>query len=197
MDHFELNKFRGPEDYYYRLVSDEILKFLDQSLKHRQTLSFGLREAAKQGNTPLARDLIGVGADTHVSTNDGATPLHDASSNGHEDMVRILLDAHIKRDVKRADSTAPSQGVLAKGILEVTKGLLAPSSDLLGLGTELQAKMDNGSTALHDAAFRGQAEVVKLLRRIESRGHERRRVYRAALRYILRIYRSCQTTDQC
>ena len=104
-----------------------------------------------------------MGADTNVSTNDGATPLHDASSDRHEDMVGILLNAHAKRDVKRADSTAPSQHALAKGILEVTKGLLAPSSDFLGLSTELQAKTDDGSTALHDADFRGQAEVVKLL----------------------------------
>lgn len=48
-----------------------------------------------------------MGADTHVSTNDGATPLHDASSNGHEDMVRILLDEQAKMDIKRDDSTAP------------------------------------------------------------------------------------------
>ena len=57
----------------------------------------------------------------------------------------------------------PSQGAPAKGILEVTKGLLTLSSDLLGLGVDLQAKMDDGSTSLHDAAFRGQAEFVKLL----------------------------------
>ena len=28
LDPFDINKFSGPHDYYYRLVSDELMKFL-------------------------------------------------------------------------------------------------------------------------------------------------------------------------
>ena len=40
----------------------------------------------------VVRVLVEKGADINKARNDGATPLHVASQNGHADVVRILVE---------------------------------------------------------------------------------------------------------
>ena len=50
-----------------------------------------LHEAANLGLVSIARELLKNGAKVNVTGLDGVTPLHDASVNGHERMVTLLL----------------------------------------------------------------------------------------------------------
>lgn len=50
-----------------------------------------MHEAANRGLASVARELLKNGAKVNVTGLDGVTPLHDASVNGHENMVTLLL----------------------------------------------------------------------------------------------------------
>lgn len=50
-----------------------------------------MHEAANRGLLSAARELLKNGAKVNAAGMDGVTPLHDASVNGHESMVALLL----------------------------------------------------------------------------------------------------------
>lgn len=50
-----------------------------------------MHEAANRGLVSVARELLKSGAKVNVTGLDGVTPLHDASVNGHESMITLLL----------------------------------------------------------------------------------------------------------
>jgi ankyrin repeat protein len=41
----------------------------------------------------VVQQLLGAGADTNAKTEDGWTPLHGASGNGHDKVVQLLIKA--------------------------------------------------------------------------------------------------------
>lgn len=91
LDYFDLNEFSGPKDAYYRLVSDEIRRFLGESSNYQQNLDAALHKAAFDGDATAAKESLALGANTQTHREDGTTPLHDASFHGHVDVVRVLL----------------------------------------------------------------------------------------------------------
>ena len=52
---------------------------------------FSINQAANRGLVSVARELLKNGAKVNVTGLDGVTPLHDASVNGHESMISLLL----------------------------------------------------------------------------------------------------------
>lgn len=58
-----------------------------------------LHFAAQHNSKACAELLILAGADTHVQTKDGLTPLDIAKLHRHDEIVR-LLQAHIPKDIE-------------------------------------------------------------------------------------------------
>jgi len=117
-----------------------------------------LTYAAENGNIVLATDLLKRGALTELRTipnNFEATALIKASSNGHNDMVTLLL-AH-GADIDAADNLGHT------GLAEAAKhGHTDVVSTLLGKGASVENKEGN-DTPLMLAAWKGHEEVASLL----------------------------------
>ncbi|OQS04996.1 serine/threonine-protein kinase ripk4 [Thraustotheca clavata] len=86
----------------------------------------------------------------------GSTPMHKAASNGHYEVIELLLDAGASTKLKNNNGTTPLHCAAAQGHFEVAKLLLR-------FGAPIDAKANNGWTALHDAACDGHTKVVELL----------------------------------
>ncbi|XP_042907067.2 uncharacterized protein [Parasteatoda tepidariorum] len=118
-----------------------------------------LHLAAEQGRFETCRMLIDMKADTNATDNRGQTPLLLAAENDHSEVVKLFLQ--IRPDlVTMASSSGITCGHIAaaKGSVAVIKGLMKFDPKLV-----TTARSKNNSTALHQAAQGGNAEVVQVL----------------------------------
>ena len=119
-----------------------------------------LHWAARASNTPLARLLLGAGADVDATTRIGAyTALHLASEVGSAETVGLLLAAG-------AEQTATTDEVGGAWPLHLTAGAGAAEAVrlLLEHGGETDARERRwGQTPLMYAAARGREEAVRSL----------------------------------
>ena len=76
------------------LHREEMDKVVDKSgAKERFTVSERLYDAAFNGNYVMVEDLIEKGANLeYASIQGGMTPLHIATMNDHEDVVKLLIE---------------------------------------------------------------------------------------------------------
>ena len=86
----------------------------------------------------------------------GATPLHVAAERGHDDVVRLLLEAGATVDSRRIEGLTPLH--LAAGV-----GRFATVRRLLAAGADPNSRESGGWTPLHRAASQGHDNVVRLL----------------------------------
>ena len=102
-----------------------------------------LHVAARRGQSPeVVRLLLDHGADVHARRGDGRSAWLLATHGGHEAVATLLEEAGAERE------------------------------DLLAAGFPVDEVDENGATALHHAALRGDAAAV---RRLLARGADRRR----------------------
>nr|XP_039257501.1 uncharacterized protein LOC120334115 isoform X1 [Styela clava] len=143
-----------------------------------------LLEAARTGNTNLVEKLlhskskssafaasiglksrmkklfkIRVGAHVNCQDQNGYTPLHHASLNGHSDIVQLLLDVGASVNTKDKNGSRPLHLAAWNGKSEIVKILLTNGPNFASVNEQNADK----ETALHCAAQHGHRESVKIL----------------------------------
>lgn len=82
--------------------------------------------AALHGLEPLVRQLVARGADVNKP---GWTPLHYASTRGHLEIMRLLLDQHAYIDAESPNRTTPLMMAAFYGTPSAVKLLLEAGAD--------------------------------------------------------------------
>ena len=97
-----------------------------------------------------AKSLLGK------TTSQGSTPLHFAASEGHADMVKLLLDFNADIEAKNCHGNTPLLRASFKGQIGVVELLLSAKAN--------PNNQNNGEyTALHFASWNGHLAVIKKL----------------------------------
>lgn len=140
-----------------------------------------LLTASRAGDLPAVTTAIEHGAALETKTQYGQTPLYLAAMNGHEDVVRFLLDKGASTDIRDTFYKAPMLGfVLQRKHWGVAKLLIAKSSNtdqvlgdvtdtgrtdlvqaVLSGGKPSQPALDKAYEALLEAKHAEAAELLK------------------------------------
>ncbi|VVD64366.1 ankyrin repeat domain-containing protein [Pandoraea anhela] len=111
--------------------------------------------ASLQGLTPMVKLLIDKDAEVNKK---GWTPLHYAATNGHDDIVQMLLDASAYVDAESPNGTTPLM-MAARG------GHITTCKVLLDGGADVRLKNEQKMTAVDFARQSNQREIADGLRK--------------------------------
>lgn len=118
--------------------------------------------AAEEGNAAEVERMLASGASADERmTAGGETPLMRAAARGHEEVVRVLLDAGADVCARRADGFTPL-------ILAVFFGHEGVVRLLVERGADASARTNLGTTAARWAEARGFASMAEVLRAAEA-----------------------------
>lgn len=101
--------------------------------------------------------LLNTGADVKIKDNNGWTPLHAASSNGHLEVVKLLLDNRSDIIVANEGGWTPLHVVSFNGDVKLARLFLQVCQD------QANFKDTSSRTALFYTAMRGRSEIMRLL----------------------------------
>jgi len=145
-----------------------------------------LDEAVWRGSVEKSVLLLDAGAEINTpETKTGTTPLNEAAFRGHRNLIKLLLARGANPGMRDHAGFLPAENAIRQHHPEVLGILLEHESDpelparlmteavrrgqpdtvqtLLDLGTDIDAKTASGSTALYEAALKGEYEIVSLL----------------------------------
>jgi ankyrin repeat protein len=117
-----------------------------------------LLRTAREGQTKVLELLRGKGANLNVADDYGWTPLFWAAANGHEAIVKLLLDiGKVDADLKDDYGQTPLSWAAENGHEAIVKLLLDTGK------VDADLKNNSGQTPLSWAAGNGHEAIVKLL----------------------------------
>ena len=120
--------------------------------------------------------MINGGADVYAKDNNGNTPLHMATTQGHAEIISILLQAKADVNAKNNEGVTPLQFATQENHAEVI-------SVLVKMGANVNATNNNGGIPLHTAAVIGNAEVISVLVQAGADVHKRTNKGRTPLHF--------------
>lgn len=149
--------------------------------------NFNMHSAISKGQKGVVRNLLRKGANPNERYLD-RTPIHLAASKGDVDILKILIDAGAKVDVRSPHGSTPLESAVLNGHLKVVQmivehGANIDSQDsryytplhhattlnrleivkyLVEKGADIRAKVYDGSLAIHIAAMNDNREIVEL-----------------------------------
>ena len=100
--------------------------------------------------------LLNHGASVNAVNNDGVTPLHDAASRGHVDILQVLLNHAASVNAVNNDGVTPLHYDAWQGHVDILQLLL-------NHGASVNAVNKAGDTPLHDTALAGHVDILQLL----------------------------------
>jgi ankyrin repeat protein/serine/threonine protein kinase len=113
-----------------------------------------LMGASHNGHLEVAQALLAKGADVNAKTNNGRTALDVATAAGHTEVRALLVQAGAKPVV-----AGPAEDLISAA----ERGDTAVVQALLADGTDVDAKRNDGATALIVASYNGHFELVQAL----------------------------------
>ena len=147
----------------------------------------GIYDAAYQGNIEAIKKYIADGTDVNVKGIGNITPLHIAASEGHKEVVELLITkgADLNAvsimpgyrgtplDLASRDNQTETADLLRKHggksaeedsiHVAAEGGSIEAVKQHLAAGTDVNAKNQLGRTPLHAAAYYGHKEIIELL----------------------------------
>jgi uncharacterized protein len=136
--------------------TEQVIDFLRRGLDVNTTDREGatlLLIAARTGNLGLAQFLVANRASLMRPNRYGDTALHLAASQGHIQMVKLLVDSGAEIN---SSGWTPLQYAIYSGHLEI-------ASYLIDKGADLEARAPNGRTVLMLAAQMGRQDAAEKL----------------------------------
>jgi ankyrin repeat protein len=116
-------------------------------------------DASSTGDINRVRELAEAFPESiHAYSSDGFYPLGLAAFFGHRQIAEYLLDsgADVNQAADNAFKVAPIHAAVSNGDIETVRLILER-------GADINARQQNGFTALHGAAGAGRADLVELL----------------------------------
>ena len=114
-----------------------------------------LMMASLKGDVLIANKLVKKGADVNKT---GWTPLHYAASNGHAEVVKLLLENHAYIDAESPNGTTPLMMASMYGSPQVVKLLVEEGADPM-------LKNQQGMTALQFAERANRPDAIEFLQK--------------------------------
>ncbi|KAF7157299.1 hypothetical protein CNMCM5623_001422 [Aspergillus felis] len=130
-------------------------------LRYGATPAADIFTAARIGDETSVKSFLELGVDVNLKDRYGWTSLFHAVQEGHEGVVRLLLDAGASIDCRNTISTTCGLTPLC---LAAKNGHQAVVRLLLNEGAKPDFPDENGNTPLMHASVEGHSEVVCLLK---------------------------------
>jgi ankyrin repeat protein len=142
------------DNSFYAFLDWTLQEFLDNLPSLRSAV---LEIAAENGQEVVVKHLLATHeARVDLRRGDRWTSLHRASYNGHDAVIRLLLEKHANFEATDNEQQTPL-------FLAAANGHQAVIQLLLDKGAESEAKNCKGQTPLFLAAINGHKAVVRLL----------------------------------
>jgi len=136
---------------------DDALENLEAAFRNFRAETSLHREAGRPtGDTDMVALLIRRGHHINARDPQGRTPLHIASSAGHQAIAELLISKGAQVDANDGVGHTPLHTA-------VSAGKTAICDLLITRGAQVDAKDGFGRTPLHSAAFAGKAAICDLL----------------------------------
>uniref|UniRef100_A0A0G4GBP4 Uncharacterized protein n=1 Tax=Chromera velia CCMP2878 TaxID=1169474 RepID=A0A0G4GBP4_9ALVE len=153
-----------------RLLEEGNASVLDRTENRETALHFASRGA----HVAVARRLISLGSDVKATSTDGETPLHSAAQGGSAEIIRMLLEkgasltARDERVYLMAEEFSEGENsalhlAAGAGHAEGVEMLLREAKNRLGTSECVSWRNCKSRTALHCAAEKGRAAVIRVL----------------------------------
>lgn len=115
-----------------------------------------LHIACSEGKADMVKHLLLSGAAVHIRDRNDRTPLMDAISNDHHDIIKLLLKCG-------SHMTGSARGVGEHLCAAAARGLMKRLDSYRIAGADLSQPDPSGRTALHVACLHGNLEIVEYL----------------------------------